>query len=282
MRFRHSILAALAPLGVCALIPAAAAAQQRPLSTADPETVGTNRVLIEGGFELDRAQLYPEYGLKGDTTHGPTFGVTVGLSPNAEVEVDGGLRQQLHVTERKMGPLSSVLSFTGDSASTFEDFTVATKIRLRSEGATRPAFGVRFGSKLPTAQQQKGMGLGTTDFFAALLIGKTVRSVRTVGNVGLLVLGNPESAQGAVRALGFGLSVARALTDDFEVVGELNGHLKPSGKTVPPGTDSRGVVRLAGRYTHQLLRLDVGILVGITPRDPAFGISAGVTYVIGK
>jgi hypothetical protein len=279
MRFRYSLPAAL---GLWALMPVAAAAQQRPLNTADPETVGTNRVLIEGGFEFDRAQLYPEVGLKGNTTHGPTFGVSVGLSPNAEVEVDGGLRQQLHVTERRTGPLSSVLSFTGDSASTFEDFSVATKIRLRSEGATRPAFGVRFGTRLPTAQREKGMGLGTTDFFAALLIGKTVQSVRTVANVSLLVLGNPEGAQQPLRALGFGVSVARALTNDFEVVGELNGHLKPGGNAVPPGTDGRGVFRLAGRYTHQLLRVDVGVLVGITPRDPAFGISAGVTYVIGK
>jgi hypothetical protein len=109
-----------------------------------------------------------------------------------------------------------------------------------------------------------------------------VQSVRTVGNVSLLVLGNPESAQQPVKALGFGVSVARALSDEVEVVGELNGHLKPSGTAVPPGTDSRGVLRLAGRYTHQLLRLDVGVLVGITPRDPAFGISAGVTYVSGK
>jgi hypothetical protein len=117
---------------------------------------------------------------------------------------------------------------------------------------------------------------------AAFLVGKTVQSVRTVGNVGLLVLGNPIGAQKTVRALGFGLSVARAVTNDFEVVGEVNGHLHPMGEAPPPGTESRGVLRLAARYTHQLLRVDLGILVGITPRDPAFGISAGATYVIGK
>ena len=55
--------------------------------------------------------------------------------------------------------------------------------------------GVRFGTKLPTASPEKGVGLGTTDFFASFLIAKTVRSVRTVGNVGLFVLGNPLTAQ---------------------------------------------------------------------------------------
>jgi hypothetical protein len=90
------------------------------------------------------------------------------------------------------------------------------------------------------------------------------------------------AAQDPSRALGFGLSVARAITNAFEAVGEVNGHTEPFGSAVHPGLEGRGVVRLAGRYTHQLLRFDVGVLVGITSRDPAFGISAGATYVIGK
>lgn len=267
---------------LCATTPGLAGAQQRPLATEDPETVGANRVLIEGGFELDKDRLYSAYGLKGSTTLGPTLGVSVGIGPNAEIQIDGGLRQRLHVTERQTAPLAHELTFSGDSASSFEDLTVATKLRLMSESTGHPAFGVRFGTKLPTATRTKGMGLGTIDFFAGLLVAKTVQSVRTVGNVSLLVLGDPLGAQESVRAFGFGASVARAVTNAFEVVGELHGHLKPMGDTAPPGTDSTGVLRLAGRYTYRLLRVDLGLVVGITPRDPSFGISAGATYVIGK
>jgi len=279
MTFRQTICAAAF---LCAAFPAAGAAQQRPLVTEDPETVGVNRVLIEGGFEVDKDQLYSAYGLKGDTTHGPTFGVSVGISSNAEIQIDGGLFQHLHVRQRTTTRLSPVLDFTGDTASTLEDFTVATKIRIASENEGHPALGVRFGTKLPTAKREKGMGLGTTDFFAGVLVGKTVQSVRTVGNVSLLVLANPLGAQESVHALGFGVSVARALTNAFEVVGEVNGHLNPMGDAIPPGTESRGVLRMASRYTYKLFRVDFGLLVGITPRDPAFGISAGATYVIGK
>jgi hypothetical protein len=270
-------------------------AQQRPLVTEDPETVGANRVLVEGGVEFDKDQFYSAYGLTGDTTHGPTFGVSAGLSPNAEIQVDGGLLQRLDVTARRSAPLSAVLDFTGDHATSLEDLMVATKIRLSTETETRPSFGVRFGTKVPTAKRERGMGLGTTDFFAAMLVAKTVQSVRTVGNVSLLVLGTPApcaaclanvtllaGSPGSVRALGFGLSVARAITNEFEAVGEVNGHLKPFGTTVPPGLDSRGVLRFALRYTHQLLRFDFGVLAGVTSRDPAFGVSAGATYVIGR
>lgn len=279
MKIRDLIVPVFA---LCAITPGLAAAQQRPLATEDPETVGASRVLVEGGVEFDKGQLYSASGLKGNTTHGPTLGVSVGIGPTAEIQIDGGLRQRLHVTDRYTALVANELTFTGDSASSLEDLTVATKLRLVSENARHPALGVRFGTKLPTATPTKGMGLGTTDFFAGLLVAKTVQSVRTVGNVSLLVLGNPVGGQGAVRALGFGASVARAVTNEFEVVGELNGHLKPIGDTVPPGTDGMGVLRLAGRYTRRLLRLDLGLVVGITPHDPSFGISAGATYVIGK
>jgi len=139
-----------------------AMAQQRPLVTEDPETVGVNRVLVEGGMEFDKSQAYPAYGLTGDVTHGPTVGVSVGISPNAELQVDWGLLQRLHVTSQKIAPLSGTLRFDGDNVSSLEDLTVATKLRLLSENEQHPGFGIRFGTKLPTSSKSSGLGLGTT------------------------------------------------------------------------------------------------------------------------
>ena len=269
-------------LVLCLGMPGIGRAQQRPLVTEDPETVGTSRVLLEGGLEIDTNQLYSAYGLKGDTLHTATLGVSLGVSPSTEIQIDGGLRQRLHVDERQAAPLAHTLDFTGDRSSTFEDFTVATKIRIASESETHPAFGVRFGARLPMAKHETGLGLETTDLFAALLVGRTVRSVRTVGNVSFLLLGNPEQAQEPVHGLGFGLSVARALTNAFEIVGEVNGRLKPWGEADPAGLEDRGSLRVAGRYTYGLFRLDLGMLVGLTERDPDFGISVGATYVIAR
>jgi len=87
---------------LCAVAPRLVAAQQRPLVTEDPETVGVNRVLVEAGLEIDKDQLYSAYGITGDTVHGPTFGVSVGISPSTEIQIDGGLFQRLTVTELKL------------------------------------------------------------------------------------------------------------------------------------------------------------------------------------
>jgi hypothetical protein len=270
---------------VLVCVAATAYGQQRPLVTEDPETIGTNRILLEGGFSLEKGQENPVHGITGDVARLGTFGVSIGISPSAEIQVDGGLIQRLEVTKRLTSPVPNPVGnplIVGDRLSGIEDLIVATKIRLASEGASRPAFGLRFGTKLPTASAEKGLGLGTTDFFASVLVAKTVESIRTVGNVGFIVLGNPVTGGDQSSALGFGLSVARALTNEFEVVGELNGRLTPFEKTVPVGLESRGVLRLAGRYTYAMLRLDFGVLAGITSRDPSFGISAGATYVITR
>jgi hypothetical protein len=269
---------------LCVTVTGTAYAQQRPLVTEDPETIGSGRVLLEGGFSLDYDQTNSSNGITGDVARLGSFGVSVGISPTAELQIDGGLVQRLSVTK---SPVNSLLVpggalIAGDRASSVEDLIVATKIRLASEGDSRPALGVRLGTKLPTASADKGIGLGTTDFFASFLVAKTVQSVRTVGNVGLFVLGNPVTPRDSATALGFGVSIARALTNEFEVVGELNGRLTPFEKIVPAGLESRGVLRLAGRYTYAMLRLDFGLLAGITERDPSFGISAGATYVITR
>jgi hypothetical protein len=266
---------------LCVSVSGTALAQQRPLVTEDPETIGSGRILLEGGFSFESDQAFPLGVVEGDVRRLASFGVSVGISPTAEIQIDGGLLQRLDVTGRPVavGPTRFEVA---DRTSGVEDFIVATKIRLAQEGASRPALGIRFGTKLPTADPEKGIGLGTTDFFASLLLAKTVQSVRTVGNVGLIVLGNPETPRDPATTLGFGVSVARALTNEFEVVGEVNGQLTPFEKIVPIGLESRAVMRLAGRYTYSMLRLDFGFLAGLTKRDPSFGISAGATYVITR
>ena len=145
-----------------------------------------------------------------------------------------------------------MLDFTGDTTSDVEDIVVATKVRLLSETAGRPAIGVRFATKLPNASNENGIGLDTTDFYATLLIGKTVQSVRLVGNAGLGILGDPTRGDRQGDVLQYGFSVARAVRQGVEIVGEINGRLQPQeDETAPPGTDTRAAMRVGGRFTHR-------------------------------
>jgi hypothetical protein len=269
----------LIALTMIAAVHAPAFAQQRPLVTEDPEVVGGGRVLLEGGVDYGRDILFPASGLTGNLLRAPLIGISVGLSSIAELQIDGGLFNSLSVTDRREAPLSGMLDFAGTTTSDVEDIVVATKVRILAEGATRPALGVRLATKLPTASNEAGIGLDTTDFYVTGLFAKTIQSVRVVGNLGLGILGNPTRGDAQNDVLAYGLSFARALTDQTEVIGEVNGRAHVAEGTAAPGTESRSALRFGARYTSGMLRIDGGVIVGLTTRDPGFGLTAGATYV---
>ena len=275
-RVREAVAAAL-----ILAAPAAAAAQQRPLVTEDPEIVSTGLVLIEAGFETQQGAVYPVSGLEGNLLRVPTLGVSIGLGPTAELQIDGGFYQRLNVKQRRPAPLSSHLEITGDRTTDVDDLVIGGKIRLLSEGASRPALGLRFATRLPNAGNESGLGMDTLEFNVAALVGKTVRSIRVVGNMGLAIVGDPTRGDQQGDLLTYGVSFARAVRQGIEVVGEVNGRYAATydvGDT-PPGAESRATMRFGGRLTKGTVRFDAGALVGITSQDPAFGVTAGFTWV---
>ena len=254
-------------------------AQQRPLVTEDPEPIGAGRVLIEGGFDLAHDYQNPVSGLKGNLISVPTIGISVGLSSIAELQIDGGIYNSLSITSRNLNaPGASLVTAIGDSTHDVSNAVIGTKIRIFAETPSRPAVGIRFATKLPNASNEKGIDLDTTDVSGSLLFAKTVQSIRVVGNLGAAILTNPTSGVGQNDVLLYGLSFARAVTQEAELVGELNG--RASTRTLAfPGTESRGILKLGGRYTRGPVRFDGGVFLGLTTIDPTIGFTAGFTYV---
>ncbi len=254
-------------------------AQQRPLVTEDPEPIGAGRVLIEGGFDLAHNYQNPVSGLKGNLISVPTIGISVGLSSIAELQIDGGIYNSLSITSRNLNaPGASLVTAIGDSTHDVSNAVIATKIRIFAETPSRPSVGIRFATKLPNASNEKGIDLDTTDVSGSLLFAKTVQSIRVVGNLGAAILTNPTSGVGQNDVLLYGLSFARAVTQEAELVGELNG--RASTRTLAfPGTESRGILKLGGRYTRGPVRFDGGVFLGLTTIDPTIGFTAGFTYV---
>jgi hypothetical protein len=256
-----------------------AIAQQRPLVTEDPEHIAPGRVLLEAGVDFAADQQYPVSGLEGNLWRVPTIGISVGISSIAEFQIDGGPFNHLAIQHRNPAPLSHLLTVTGNSTSDVEDIVIGTKIRLLAEAPKHPSFALRFATKLPNAENEKGLGLDTTDFYASLLAAKTVQSIRVVGNFGLGILGDPTVGDRQNDVLTYGLSFARALTDRAEVVGELNGRVSTRKGAAIPGTETRGILNLGGRYTRASIRLDAGLFFGLTTIDPTMGFTTGMTFV---
>jgi hypothetical protein len=263
------VLAAVAP----------SAAQQRPLKTEDPETIGAGRILIEAGVDYDRDVFLPVSGLRGNLLTVPAFGISLGVSSIAEIQIDWGAYQKLDITEQVAdAPLSHLLLLDGPTTDDFGDIHIGAKVRLLSETARRPAIGSWFRTRLPNAGNESGLGKDVQDFSSALTIGKTVQSVRVVANIGMTMIGKPTELAAQDDLLIYSLSVARALTQRSEVVGEFVGRAN-FANIVTPGAEDRGLLRFGARYTMSGVRLDGGVLVGLTSRDPAIGLTAGFTWV---
>ncbi len=277
MRSREvtSALAAMAWMAACG----PAAAQQRPLVTEDPETVGSGLVLIEAGAEHVRDQRYVVSGLGGHLTSAPRLGISVGLSRIAEFQLDGMSINRLQITRRVPAPLSGMLEVDGDRAESLEDLVVGMKVRVLGERTVLPGIGFRFATKLPNAGNEAGLGLDTTDFFASVLVGKTIRSTRFVLNVGLGILGDPTRGDRQNTTPTYGLSIAQAIARGVEIVGEAAGRANTRRGPPPPGTGNAGSVRLGGRITRGPVRLDGALLYGLTPNDGSIGATVGFTWV---
>jgi len=277
---RRRVRAVALVLAIVCLAPIGAAAQQRPLTTEDPETIGAGRILIEGGVDYARGVVFPASGLDGNLLRVPLLGISIGLSSIAEIQIDTGFRNQLTILGRNPdAPFAGVVTATGDSTASVEDTVVATKIRLLSEGDARPSVGVRFATKLPNASNESGLGLDTTDFLATLLLGKTIESVRVVGNIGAGILGDPMRGDSQNDVVLYGLSFARAITFSTEVVGEFNGRVSVKSGTAPVGTESRSTLRIGARHTMGTFRVDGAMIFGVTSDDPGVGFTGGFTYV---
>jgi len=255
-------------------------AQSRPLVTEDPETVPAGNILLEAGVDYLQDAFYPASGLKGQLWRIGQFGLSFGVSSIAEIQVDGGIRNRLVVdTWDRTAPLAGMVQFTGDSTSDFEDLRIGAKVRFLAESGQSPAMALRFWTRLPNAGNESGLGLDTTDFNASLAIGKTVQSVRLVGNFGLGILGDPTRGDRQNDVLTYGFSIARAVAAGVEIVGEINGRWSTREGTPPPGTDTSSIVRAGARFTRGPVRADGALIIGVTERDPTWGFTGGITWV---
>jgi hypothetical protein len=264
---------------LCVLAATPSFAQQRPLQTEDPETIGAGRMLVEAGVDAARDVFLPVSGLRGNHVVMPAFGASLGVSSIAEIQIDWGIYQRLNITEQVPGaPLSHLLLLDGTFTDDFGDIHIGAKVRLLSETAGRPAIGSWFRTRLPNAGNESGLGKDVQDFSSALTVGKTIQSVRVVANIGMTMIGRPTEGAAQDDLLIYSLSVARAISPRAEVVGEFVGRAN-FANIVTPGAEDRGLLRFGTRYTMSTFRIDAGLLLGLTPRDPQFGVTGGFTWV---
>jgi hypothetical protein len=256
-------------------------AQQRPLVTEDVDIITPGSLRIQAGVDFMQRARYPVSGLEGDLTRAGVIGVTIGLAPNVEVQVEGVAQNFLSINSRTRSTIPLKIAADANSTNDVGDFTLWTKIKLRNETARMPSIGFRFGVELPNSNQATGIGLNQTNAYGQVLFGKKFghnARVNTFGNLGIGILGVPNESFSQNDVLTYGLAGIIRLDKTFSLVGEVNGRANTRPGTGPLGTESQGQARLGMQVRASGLRFDFAGIAGLTKFSPRSGVTVGVTY----
>jgi hypothetical protein len=258
-------------------------AQQRPLLTDDVDITPPGAFDLAAGVDFFQDAKFPLSGIEGDLTRVGDIRIRTGLASNVEFQIEGAIQNYVAINSR--GPSAIPLTITGNSTNDFDDFTISAKIKLRNEGRTMPALGFKFGYQMPNTNQALGIGTNQINIFGKVLLqkrfgrrpGKTPK-FNTYGNVGLGIMTAPIARFTQNDVFLYGLAGIYCLTNNVNVVGEVNGRMNTRGGTAPLGTESIGQFRIGTQIKASGLRFDTAAAIGLTKFSPHSGIIFGVTY----
>ena len=173
---RHIALI-LALLICCSAI---VSAQQRPLITEDVDIIPPGTVRIEAGIDFMQGAKYSVSGIRGDLTRVGVIGVSFGMGPNVEFQIEGVAQNYVSINSRGVSAIPLELAPGANSANDTGDFTLAAKFKLRNETRRGPSLGFRFGVQLPNSNEARGIGINQTNAFGSILDWQEIRTRWTI------------------------------------------------------------------------------------------------------
>ncbi len=266
----------------------AAAASLLPLTIEEARTLpsGTAEAILGVSyFDGLRFPMFTQPGQVGDQTllQAPQLSFRIGAGDWAEIQASYEL---LRLEETGPGAGSSSTYGSGDAR-------LFTKVRILHERRWRPAFGLRFGTKLPDANARDRLGTDETDFLADTLFSKDLGPLELNVNLGLYLIGNPgthlpgntSTAGGQDDLFSYKLGAASA---PLGATGSFAGHLRVmaelAGLTGSRYSNERTSVRGGLQYRRGALAFYAGASAGLQSGSENYGLLGGViwTFEPGK
>jgi hypothetical protein len=256
-------------------------AQQRPLLTEDVDIIPPGSIRIEAGIDFMQGAKYSVSGLRGDLTRVGVIGVSFGMGPNVEFQIEGVAQNYLSINSRGPSAIPLELAPGANSTNDTGDFTLSAKFKLRNETRRGPSLGFRFGVQLPNSNEARGIGINQTNAYGSILIGKKFGQdgrFNTFGNLGLAILTAPTELFTQNDVVTYGVAGIFRVNKQFSIAGEVNGRANTRPGNGPLGTESQAEARLGMQIRASGLRFDFAGIKGLTSFTPNSGFTVGVTY----
>jgi len=281
-------LAAIAVLCPC---DGARAESLLPLRTEEASTLPAGRAEVILGATYFNDPRFPPFTGKGalESQHvvtGPELGFRIAAGDWAEIQASFEtifLREKSRTTDTAGD--EDVDTHTQFGAG---DARLSAKVHVLNEkGAYRPAFGVRFTTKLPNADRDDRLGTDETDFGIEVLGSKDFGIGSAHVNLGILLLGDPGPMLGAPERDGSGqddlvsYSVG-VVSKPLFVEGERGVRLvaEVNGVGASHFENERSALRLGAQLRQGKWTVYSGASVGLITASEDFGFGAGVIYAL--
>jgi hypothetical protein len=271
----------LVPIALLLCFVSVAHAQQRPLLTEDVDIITPGTIRIEAGIDFMQGARYSVSGLKGDLTRVGVVGVSFGMGPNVEFQIEGVAQNYLSINSRGVSAAPLSIAPGANSTNDTGDFTLWAKFKLRNETRRGPSLGFRFGVQLPNSNQSRGIGVNQTNAYGSVLFGKKFGHdgrFNTFGNLGIAILTAPTQLFSQNDVVTYGAAGIFRVNKQFSIAGEVNGRANTRPGSGPLGTESQAEARLGMQIRASGLRFDFAGIKGLTSFSPNSGFTVGVTY----
>jgi hypothetical protein len=258
--------------GVCCLLvgsPSRASGQLRPLHPLDWEIFAAEHVAsarLGGGILMDqRASLA---GTQGELLELGDFSLAV-RSGRIAVEVAGTVLRLFEDQETFATPWGGARESSGARRRDSGDFRVTTTVLLTHPG--QPASAVlRFGTRLPTTDNEVGLERDRTDFFALLGGRLSSGGFMLAGEAGMGINGTHDPQLEQSDVLMYSATVGytwRSVSPRASLVGHFDGM---SGLTIR-GNEELAELRVGSRVGGELW-VEADLVYGLQPFSPRTGV----------
>ena len=167
--------------------------------------------------------------------------------------------------------------FPASQSCSFGDQIFTGEYHLKNQSAHLPALAASYSIKVPTANDQLGLGSGGVDHSFTLLASKQVRKFVVDLNLSYQLSGRPAASEHDQNGIVF-LTVSHSLYGPLTFVAEFDGYSRLNAQT--PAYAS--TLWALSWKVHRRVVLDVAVLPGITSSAPHKRVSFGVTYAIAN
>ena len=220
----------------------------RPLITEDAGTAE------KGFFELELAVDYGRDN-NGDNSVTPSAQLAYGLNERAEVAIAGGyLFKRMADNGWEDGP---------------GDLNAYLKYRILGEREYYPGFTLKPWIKIPTADEDKGLGSGKTDLGLTAVMSKSFTGFNLHLNAGYTLIGAKDATDEMNLALAGEYEVTKGLIAVAEIRYNQNFN---SDRKDDPANFLAGVQVAVGKA-----QFDAGLTIGLNRAAPDYVLTAGVT-----